>query len=146
MKVVLQRVNSASVEVQEKNVGAISRGLLLLVGLGKEDSEASLRPMAEKIVHMRIFPDDAGRFHHSLIDVRGEILAVSQFTLFADTSKGRRPDFFAAMEPAEANRLFEKFVDLFRQLGITKVATGTFGAHMNVRLDNDGPVTICLDM
>lgn len=144
MKVVLQRVSEARVHVEGRLVGKIGRGYLLLVGFGKGDTEECIRPMIEKIINMRIFPNDAGRFDKDITQVDGEILAVSQFTLFADTSKGRRPEFFQALEPAEAARLFTLFVEQLRTTPVRKVATGEFGAMMQVSLVNDGPVTITL--
>lgn len=144
MKVILQRVNRAAVMVEGETIGSIERGLLLLVGLGTGDDEGKLKPMAEKIVNMRIFPNDEGKFHFSVLDVGGAVLAVPQFTLFADTSKGRRPEFFGAMHPGEAEPMFGKFVEVVRGLGV-RVETGRFGAHMHVALENDGPVTISLE-
>jgi D-aminoacyl-tRNA deacylase len=143
MRVVIQRVNQASVKVEGKIVGEISRGLLLLVGLGEGDDEKILTPTANKILNMRIFPNEKGNFDKSVIDVAGGILLVPQFTLFADTSKGRRPEFFKALKPELAEPLFQKFVELFRNTGI-KTEQGIFGADMKVTLENDGPVTIIL--
>ncbi|MBX7138908.1 MAG: D-tyrosyl-tRNA(Tyr) deacylase [Oligoflexia bacterium] len=146
MKIVLQRVNEASVTVEGRITGAIRHGLLLLVGFGLTDDEAKLRPVADKLVNLRIFPDERGRFHHSLAEVGGAILAVPQFTLFADLSKGgRRPEFFGALEPAKAAPLFDRFVETLKQVGVAQVETGIFGADMKVRLENDGPVTIPLE-
>jgi D-tyrosyl-tRNA(Tyr) deacylase len=145
MRILLQRVSNAAVIVDGETVGAIERGLLLLVGIGQDDTSAVFQPMAEKIANMRVFPDDQGRFHFSLKDILGEVLLVPQFTLFADTSKGRRPDFFAAMKPPRAAELFNEFCDCFRSPGISNVATGLFGADMKVALLNDGPVTIWLE-
>lgn len=143
MRVIIQRVNHASVRVDETVHGAIDRGLMLLVGFGQGDSEAVLRPMAEKVLTMRIFPNDEGRFHFSVQDVQGSILAIPQFTLYADTAKGRRPDFFSAMNPALASPLFDAFCELLRKQLPTE--RGVFGAHMKVLFENDGPVTISLD-
>ena len=123
----------------------MGKGLLLLVGFGKEDDSSKLRPMAEKLLNMRVFPDEKGRFHFSVIDMAGEVLAVPQFTLYADTKKGRRPEFFSAKEPKEATRLFDEFVEQLNELHSEKVATGSFGAYMKVSLENDGPVTIMLE-
>ena len=145
MKVLIQRVSRASVTVEGEIVGAIEAGLLLFAGIGLEDDQSKLKPMAEKIYNLRIFPDDKGRFHHSLREVSGELLLISQFTLFADTGKGRRPDFFGAMKPPEAEQLFDSFVGIFRELGIERVEQGKFGAMMDVELVNDGPVTIMLE-
>ncbi len=145
MKVVLQRVSQANVTVDEKIVGAIKHGLVLLVGFGKGDTAACIRPMVDKIVRMRIFGNDEKRFDKDILDVGGEILAISQFTLYADTAKGRRPEFFQALEPAAASQLFDTFVVALRKAPLAKVETGVFGADMRVSLVNDGPVTITLE-
>lgn len=145
MRVILQRVRKASVEIDGKVVGACGVGLLLLVGFGEGDTARKLQPMAEKLALMRIFPDDRGRFHHSLQEIRGGVLVVPQFTLFADTSKGRRPDFFGALHPEFAKPLFEAFPAALLAAGIEHVASGVFGAEMLVSLENDGPVTIIVE-
>ena len=145
MKVLLQRVSRASVSVEGEITGQIGQGVLLLVGIGKTDDAAVLKPMAEKISTLRIFPDENGRFHHSLLDISGGALAVPQFTLFADTNKGRRPEFFEAAPPEKASPLFDAFVEELKRAGIKSVQTGVFGAHMQVELLNDGPVTIMLE-
>ncbi len=145
MRVILQRVSEASVRVDGKVIGAIERGLLLLVGIAQEDTPEVLAPMADKIVQMRVFPDADGRFHHSVLEVNGGVLLVPQFTLFANTSKGRRPDFFGAMKPPGAAEYFNQFVELFRQRGVEQVQQGEFGADMKVALINDGPVTISVE-
>lgn len=145
MKVILQRVSSASVTVEGSIVGQIGHGLVLLVGFGKGDNESCVQPMVEKITKLRIFENDAKKFDKDIVEVGGEILAISQFTLFAETSKGRRPDFFQALEPGEASHLFDLFVKALRTTPITKVETGVFGAYMQVSLTNDGPVTITLE-
>lgn len=145
MKVLLQRVSSASVDVEGTTIGRIGSGLLLLVGFGQGDTQALLLPMAKKLINMRIFADDRGKFHFSLLDTGGALLLVPQFTLFADTQKGRRPEFFGALEPAQAEPLFLAFAETFSGLGINNVATGRFGADMQVKLENDGPVTIMLE-
>ena len=142
MKVVLQRVSRAAVDVDGERVGEIGRGLLLLSAVGLNDTENELKTAAQKLLNLRIFPDDAGRFQHSVLDINGSVLLVPQFTLYADLSKGRRPDFFGAMKPPAAAELFARFCDFFRVPGIEKVAAGVFGAHMEVSLINDGPVTI----
>lgn len=144
MKVVIQRVRDASVTVDGAVTGAIGPGLLLLVGVAHGDNDAVLRAMASKIVNLRIFEDEAGRMNRSLLETGGALLAVSQFTLFADCRKGRRPSFMGAAPPAEAGRLFERFVELLRGSG-PRVETGVFQAMMEVRLNNWGPVTIVLD-
>lgn len=145
MKVVIQRVKEASVRVNTEVVGEIGRGLVLLIGFGRNDTEECIDPMVEKIVAMRIFPNDEGRFDRSVVQVEGSILAISQFTLYADTSKGRRPEFFGALEPSAARALFEKTVAALKASSVKHVATGVFGAMMEVSLINEGPVTITLE-
>ena len=144
MRVVLQRVTRASVAVDGETVGAIQRGLLLLVGVAQGDSEDHARRLAQKCAEMRIFPDEDGRFDLSLLDVGGEALVVSQFTLLADTRRGRRPSFAGAATPEIADRLVDAFATALRGAGIP-VQTGRFGAKMEVELVNDGPVTIIID-
>lgn len=145
MRIVIQRVLNASVDVESKGVAEIGRGLLLLVGFGKEDTAEFLQGMAEKVINIRIFPNEEGRFHFSVKDIEGEILAVPQFTLFADTSKGRRPEFFSALNPKSATELFDQFCDCLSKTLGRPVERGIFGADMKVSLLNDGPVTIILD-
>jgi D-aminoacyl-tRNA deacylase len=144
MRAVVQRVSQASVEVEGRVVGQIDGGVLVLLGVGAGDGAAEAALLAEKIAHMRIFPDQEGRFNRSLLDVGGSALVVSQFTLYADTRRGRRPSFSAAAAPELAEPLVEAFVAALRQRQVA-VATGVFGAHMHVALVNDGPVTIILD-
>ena len=144
MRAVVQRVSQASVEVEGRVVGQIDGGVLVLLGVGAGDGAAEAALLAEKIAHMRIFPDQEGRFNRSLLDVGGSALVVSQFTLYADTRRGRRPSFSAAAAPELAEPLVEAFVAALRQRQVA-VATGVFGAHMHVALVNDGPVTILLD-
>lgn len=144
MRIVLQRVREASVDVEGTVVGKIGPGLLVLAGIGASDDEALLRFMAEKIVNLRIFEDDAGKMNLSLRDSSGSILAVSQFTLFADCRKGRRPNFMNAAPPDAAAKLFARFVELLRESGV-HVETGVFQAMMEVKLNNWGPVTIVMD-
>ena len=144
MRAVIQRVTAASVIVDRAVVGQIGRGLLVLLGVGASDSGAEASLLAEKIAHMRIFSDEEGRFNHSLLDVAGSALVVSQFTLFADTRRGRRPSFSDAAPPEVAAPLVDAFVAGLRRQNVV-VATGSFGAHMQVALVNDGPVTIILD-
>lgn len=147
MRVLVQRVREASVEIEGRIVGQIGRGFLLLVGIGAEDAAdggAALLPMAAKVLNLRVMPDEQDRMNRSLLDVQGEILAVSQFTLHADCRRGRRPSFTAAAPPELATAQFDRFVELLRQSGL-KVETGVFGAMMRVSLVNDGPVTIWLD-
>lgn len=144
MRALLQRVSRASVTVNGRVVGEIGPGFLVLLGIGSDDSEAQIRTMAEKIVHLRVFEDDEGKMNRSLLDTGGQALVVSQFTLYADTRKGRRPSFTSAAPPAIAEPLCERFMDAVAAYGL-KVAGGVFGAHMEVELLNDGPVTIWLD-
>lgn len=144
MRAVIQRVSEASVTVEQRVVGAISRGLLVLLGVGHADGPAEATLLAEKIAAMRIFPDAAGRFNRSAIESGAAVLVVSQFTLYADTRRGRRPSFSDAAPPDLAAPLVEAFADVLRRQGLS-VATGVFGAHMQVALVNDGPVTIVLD-
>lgn len=144
MRAVLQRVGEASVAVGGEVRGAIGPGLLILLGVGEGDAEADARALAEKVVHLRIFEDDAGRFNRSLLEVGGAALVVSQFTLYADCRKGRRPSFTSAADPALAEALYEAFNEALRSKGIP-VETGVFGARMDVRLTNQGPVTLFLD-
>ena len=144
MKVVLQRVKNAAVEVDGKKVGEIELGLLLLIGAKKGDQEKDARYLAEKIVNLRIFEDQNGKMNRSALDTKAEILAVSQFTLYADTEKGRRPSFIEALEPEPAERLYLKLVDLLKTYGL-RVKTGIFGAKMLVKILNDGPVTLILE-
>ncbi len=145
MRAVVQRVSSASVRVDGETVGACGRGLLVLVGGRHEDTSEPAGRLAAKIARLRIFPDDDGRFDRSLLDVGGEALVVSQFTLLADTRKGNRPSFTAAAEPDRAEPLVVAFCETLRELGVP-VATGVFGARREVELVNDGPVTIVLDV
>ena len=145
MKIVLQRVSQASVEVEGKVVGEIETGIMALCGFGKEDDSSCLAPLASKLANLRIFPDEKGRFHYSLLDTEGGLLCVPQFTLYADTSKGRRPEFFSAKDPGEAIKLFDAFVLGCKNQGLKKVESGVFGAEMKVSLVNEGPVTITLE-
>jgi D-tyrosyl-tRNA(Tyr) deacylase len=144
MKAVIQRVSSASVEVEGKTVGAIRRGILVLLGVEKGDMEKDADWLAEKIVNLRIFEDEAGKMNLSVRDVHGGILAVSQFTLAGNCVKGRRPSFDTAALPGEANELYEYFASKVPELGVP-VATGIFQANMQVSLINDGPVTFILE-
>ena len=145
MRVVLQRVATASVDVGGQRIADIGRGLLLLVGIGADDSTVNLSKLARKIVDLRIFEDDAGKMNLSLRDIDGVVLAVSQFTLYADISKGRRPSFVHAALPELAEPLFDAFVSALRAEDV-EVQTGQFGAKMAVRLENDGPVTLSLEV
>jgi len=144
MRAVLQRVSHASVTVDGKIVGQIGPGLLILLGIGHGDSEAQVKTLAEKIVYLRIFEDEAGKMNRSLLDIGGEALVVSQFTLYADARKGRRPSFTNAAPPPLAEPLVKRFQEAIAAHGL-KVAGGVFGASMQVELLNDGPVTIWMD-
>jgi D-tyrosyl-tRNA(Tyr) deacylase len=144
MRVVLQRVAHASVTVEEKVIGKIQRGFLLLVGVTHDDAMEDMEYLVRKIVQMRIFEDEEGKLNRSIQDIGGEILSVSQFTLYADTKKGNRPSFSKAAPGDVALEMFEQFNGLLRDTGIP-VETGQFGADMKVELLNDGPVTILLD-
>ena len=144
MRALLQRTTAASVRVAGEVVGEIDRGLVILVGIGPDDTEATADQMAQKSAELRLFRDDAGRTNRSLLDTGGGALVISQFTLYADTRRGRRPGFTGAAPPDDAERLYERFADALRELGVT-VATGRFGAEMAVELVNDGPFTIWLD-
>lgn len=144
MRVVLQRVSRAEVRIEGKVVGRIGRGLLLLVGFRREDGPDTIEWMADRVRGLRIFPDDAGKMNLSLDEVRGELLVVSQFTLYGDTRKGRRPSFVEAAPPEIAIPLYEAFIEALRSSGCP-VATGEFGAMMDVDLVNEGPVTLLLE-
>lgn len=144
MRALIQRVTKTSVVIADETVGEIGSGLVILLGVSKEDEAADAKYLVEKISHLRVFADDENRFNRSALDVGAEFLVVSQFTLYANTRKGRRPDFNQAAGPEEANHLYEYAVQLFRDAGIT-VATGRFQEYMQVALKNDGPVTLMLD-
>ncbi|UCC72994.1 MAG: D-tyrosyl-tRNA(Tyr) deacylase [Gemmatimonadota bacterium] len=144
MRVVLQRVARAEVRVGGESVGSIGKGYLLLAGFKHGDGEEQLRWMVEKVRGLRLFPDSEGKMNLPIDEVAGELLVVSQFTLYADVRKGRRPSFVGAAEPEEAERLYERFVELLRQ-GAIPVATGSFGAMMEVDLVNQGPVTLIIE-
>jgi D-tyrosyl-tRNA(Tyr) deacylase len=141
---VLQRVKEASVQIENQEVGSIGHGILVLLGVGQDDGPGDAINMAEKVVHLRIFADEQGKMNRSLLDVGGGLLAVSQFTLWGDCRKGRRPSFIAAAEPSKAEELYEAFVQHAETMGVT-VATGRFQEMMEVSLVNDGPVTLLLD-
>ncbi|OGC85202.1 MAG: D-tyrosyl-tRNA(Tyr) deacylase [candidate division Zixibacteria bacterium RBG_19FT_COMBO_42_43] len=144
MKVVLQRVKQSSVEVEGKIVNEIGEGMVLLVGVKTGDSEEQAKFLADKCANLRIFEDQEGKMNLSAVDVKAEILVVSQFTLYADTQKGRRPSFTGALEPREAERLYQKFVDFLKGYSLT-VKAGVFGAKMLVKIFNSGPVTLILE-
>lgn len=144
MRAVIQRVHEARVTVGDETTGTIGPGLLVLLGAGGEDTDADLTYILEKTLNLRIFPDDQGKMNLSLLDTGGELLVVSQFTLYGDARKGRRPGFTRAMEPVRAETMYEDFVAQARARGV-EVQTGRFGADMDVSLTNHGPVTILLD-
>ena len=145
MKIVLQRVKNASVTVSGEEISGIGPGLLLLVGIARGDGEPEADWLAEKVAGLRVFADDEGKMNLDVREARGEILAVSQFTLLADTRKGKRPSFVEAAPPEEAEMLFDYFCEKLREAGVASVETGSFGAMMDVTLVNDGPVTIVLE-
>lgn len=145
MKALVQRVSGASVTVGDRAIGSIGRGLLVLLGVEHGDGEGEAALLARKIANLRIFEDDAGKMNRSVLETGGGVLAVSQFTLYGDARKGRRPAFTGALEPAAAEALYHQFVAGLRAAGVAEVATGVFGAMMEVELVNSGPVTILLD-
>ena len=144
MRAVVQRVSRARVTVESSVTGEITTGLMILIGVGRNDTSAVAVSMAEKIANLRIFEDDQGKMNRSLLDVRGSALIVSQFTLYGDARGQRRPSFIAAAPPEQAKKLYEQFNEALRRLGVT-VATGVFQAMMSVEVVNEGPVTILLD-
>lgn len=144
MRAVVQRVAEAAVRVDGEVVGQIGPGALVLLGVGQGDTEADADYLADKVLHLRIFPDEAGQMNRSVVDTRGELLAVSQFTLYGDTRRGRRPGFSSAAPPEEANRLYRYFLGRLRESGL-RVEEGVFRAMMDVSLVNRGPVTLLLD-
>jgi D-aminoacyl-tRNA deacylase len=144
MRALLQRVSEAKVIVESKTIGTIGPGLLVFLGIGKEDSEAELADLLNQIVHLRIFEDENHKMNKSLVDTSKNMLCISQFTLYADMSKGRRPSFTNAMEPVRAKELYALFCAKARTLGL-RVEEGLFGADMKVHLVNDGPVTLWLE-
>ncbi len=144
MRLVIQRVKSSQVTVDNECIGKINTGLTVLVGVTHEDNEKAAEFLADKCVNLRIFEDEAGLMNRSLLDIGGEVLAISQFTLYGDASHGRRPSFSLAARPEPAEKLYNHFVNEVTKRGI-KVATGRFGAEMQVEIHNDGPVTIIVD-
>ena len=144
MRALLQRVSSGKVTVDDQSIAQIGHGLVILIGIGQEDGEEQAVYLAEKIANLRIFEDDQGKTNLSILDVGGEAIVVSQFTLYADTRKGRRPSFVYAGAPEMAEPLVERFAELLRGYGVP-TQTGQFGAHMQVEINNDGPVTIWLE-
>ncbi len=144
MRVCVQRVSEASVETDGKTVGAIGPGLLVLLGIGQSDTPAEVTQLVDKIINLRVFADDQDKMNRSLLDIQGQMLVISQFTLWGDCRKGRRPSFVQAAGPEVAEPLYERFVDEVRGRGVA-AETGRFGAMMQVRLVNDGPVTLVIE-
>ncbi len=144
MRIVVQRVSRAAVRVEGKIVGQIGSGLMVLVGVGREDTEEDARYLADKTADLRIFPDAEGKMNRSVLDIQGSVLAVSQFTLYGDCRRGRRPSFDKAAPPDRAEALYNLFVQEMEKLGV-KTATGRFQAMMNVSLENNGPVTLLVE-
>lgn len=144
MRAVVQRVKKSRVIVEGRLVGEINKGFNVLLGISKEDTIEDLKYIKDKIINLRVFEDENDKMNLSLLDIKGDILAISQFTLYGDCRKGRRPNFMNAMGGDEAKALCEEFVKMLKESGL-KIETGEFGAHMNVEIENDGPVTILLD-
>jgi D-tyrosyl-tRNA(Tyr) deacylase len=144
MRALIQRVISGKVSVEGETIAKIGHGLVIMLGIGQGDTEEQARFLAEKIASLRIFADSDGKFNRSLLDVNGAVLVISQFTLYSDTRKGRRPSFTEAAHPEVAASLVEKFIGLLNAMGIP-TQTGSFGAHMLVEIENDGPVTMLLE-
>jgi D-tyrosyl-tRNA(Tyr) deacylase len=144
MRALLQRVSKASVTVDEQTISAIGNGLLILLGVGHGDGEEQTKFLADKVANLRVFEDEQGKTNLSILDVKGEAIVVSQFTLYADTRKGRRPSFTDAAVPEIAEPLVDRFIELLRGYGVP-TQTGKFGAHMEVEIHNNGPVTIWLE-
>ena len=144
MRAVVQRVTYSSVEVDGEIVGEINKGFNVLLGISKEDTEEDMKYIKDKIVNLRVFSDENDKMNLSLLDIKGELLLISQFTLYGDARKGRRPNFMNALGGEEAKKFYDKFIEMMKETGL-KVQTGIFGADMKVDIKNDGPVTILLD-
>ena len=144
MRAVVQRVTYASVEVNGEIVGEINKGFNVLLGISKEDTEEDMKYIKDKIINLRVFSDENDKMNLSLLDIQGEVLLISQFTLYGDARKGRRPNFMNALGGEEAKKFYDKFIEMMKETGL-KVQTGIFGADMKVDIKNDGPVTILLD-
>ena len=145
MKAVIQKVESASVKVDGKPVGSCGNGYMILFGAAEGDTEAEAELLARKTVNLRVFCDENDKMNRSLLDIGGEVLAISQFTLCADVKKGNRPSFIGALEPQKAEKLYDFYCEKLKELGVNRVEKGVFGADMKVELINDGPVTILFD-
>jgi D-aminoacyl-tRNA deacylase len=145
MRILIQRVKQGKVTIEGKIVGQISQGYVVLFGVKEGDSEKEVDLLAEKLVNLRVMSDEAEKMNRSILVINGEVLVVSQFTLYADCKGGRRPSFINAAKAEEANKLYLYFIEKLKKLGVKKVATGEFGAYMEVEIINDGPVTIMLD-
>lgn len=145
MRIVLQRVSSASVSVDNEIKGSIQNGVMLLLGIHTDDTEETMRWMCDKILKLRIFPDEEGKMNRSVSDINGDILIISQFTLYGDTRKGTRPGFTEAAKPDIAEPMYKDMIQMFKERSDLKIHSGVFGAYMNVELVNDGPVTLILD-
>lgn len=144
MRAVVQRVTYSSVEVDGVIVGEINRGFNVLLGISKDDTEEDMKYIKDKIINLRVFSDENDKMNLSLLDIKGELLLISQFTLYGDARKGRRPNFMNALGGEEAKKFYDKFIEMMKETGL-KVQTGIFGADMKVDIKNDGPVTILLD-
>ena len=144
MRAVIQRVNEASVQVENQVTGSIKKGMVILLGVQNGDTEEDVRWLAEKCINLRIYDNEEGKFHFSLLDIEGEVLVISQFTLYGDCKKGRRPSFTEAALPELAETLYNRFVQVMREKGM-KVETGVFAARMLVNIQNSGPVTLIVD-
>jgi D-tyrosyl-tRNA(Tyr) deacylase len=144
MKAVVQRVSEGSVSVGDEITGQIEQGLVVLLGVHRDDTEAEMKWIAEKLLKLRIFPDEEGKMNRSVSDIQGSILLISQFTLYGNLKKGTRPSFVEAAEPEKAEDLYNKMIEYLKKAGSVPVETGRFGAKMDVKLTNDGPVTIIL--
>ena len=145
MRILIQRVEKASVSVDGSLKGEINKGLLIFVGISKSDTNSDIEYVVDKSVNLRLFPDVNGKFHFSVRDIKGELMVISQFTLYGDTRRGRRPSFSDAMGPVEAEEIFNKVIEMFKSNSGLAVAEGQFGSHMDIKSINDGPVTIWLD-
>ena len=145
MRILIQRVEKASVSVDGRLKGKIDKGLLIFVGISKSDTDSDIEYVVDKSVNLRLFPDVNGKFHFSVRDIKGELMVISQFTLYGDTRRGRRPSFSDAMGPVEAEEIFNKVIEMFKSNSGLDVAEGQFGSHMDIKSINDGPVTIWLD-